>query len=85
MRRGRPGQETFKAWSDDYYQEVCKGRLKPVLDTIGYMKRLGIWVEVTTLVIPYRRVFHGTTQTTRLPGALGYQAIISPVFDLHVN
>lgn len=42
----------LKAWSDDYYQEVCKGRLKPVLDTIGYMKRLGIWVEVTTLVIP---------------------------------
>lgn len=42
----------LKAWSDLYYREVCKGRLEPVLDTIRHLKRLGIWVEVTTLVIP---------------------------------
>jgi pyruvate formate lyase activating enzyme len=42
----------LKAWSDDYYRKVCAGRLKPVLDTITNMKRMGIWVEVTTLVIP---------------------------------
>jgi len=42
----------LKAWSDEYYREICSGRLKPVLDSIAYMKQLGIWVEVTTLVIP---------------------------------
>lgn len=42
----------LKSFSDETYQKTCKGRLKPVLDTIAYMKRLEIWVEVTTLVIP---------------------------------
>lgn len=42
----------LKAWSDRYYRETCSGRLKPVLDAISHMKRLGIWVEVTTLLIP---------------------------------
>ncbi len=31
---------------------MCKARLQPVLDTIAAMKELGIWLEVTTLVIP---------------------------------
>ena len=30
----------------------CGAVLQPVLDTLQTMKRLGIWVEVTTLVIP---------------------------------
>ncbi len=42
----------LKAFSDEDYREACSGRLKPVLDSIRTMKRLGIWVEVTTLVIP---------------------------------
>jgi len=42
----------LKSWREDYYRNICKARLKPVLDAIGYMKKLGIWVEVTTLVIP---------------------------------
>jgi pyruvate formate lyase activating enzyme len=42
----------LKAYSEDACRETCKAHLKPVLDAIGYMKRLGIWGEVTTLVIP---------------------------------
>jgi pyruvate formate lyase activating enzyme len=42
----------LKAWSDSYYRETCSGRLKPVLEAIAHMKKLGIWLEVTTLVIP---------------------------------
>lgn len=38
--------------SDKFYREVCKARLGPVKDTIALMKELGVWVEVTTLVIP---------------------------------
>jgi pyruvate formate lyase activating enzyme len=37
---------------DDFYKKVCGARLQPVLDTIKLMKELGVWVEVTTLLIP---------------------------------
>lgn len=42
----------LKSFSDDFYRKVCKARLQPVLDTIARMKQMGVWVEVTTLVIP---------------------------------
>jgi pyruvate formate lyase activating enzyme len=39
------GDETF-------YQKLAGAKLQPVLDTIRLMKELGVWVEVTTLIIP---------------------------------
>ncbi|MFO7738600.1 MAG: AmmeMemoRadiSam system radical SAM enzyme [Desulfatiglandaceae bacterium] len=42
----------IKAFTDKFYKVVCGARLKPVLETIQLMKDLGIWVEVTTLIIP---------------------------------
>jgi pyruvate formate lyase activating enzyme len=42
----------LKSFRDDFYREQCGARLEPVLDTIRRMKELGIWVEVTTLLIP---------------------------------
>jgi pyruvate formate lyase activating enzyme len=42
----------LKAFKDETYRTVCGGRLEPVLETIRLMRRLGIWVEVTTLVVP---------------------------------
>jgi pyruvate formate lyase activating enzyme len=42
----------LKSFSDDFYRKVCKAKLKPVLETIARMKALGVWVEVTTLIIP---------------------------------
>ena len=42
----------LKSFRDESYKNMCKARLQPVLDTIAAMKELGIWVEVTTLVIP---------------------------------
>jgi len=42
----------LKSFSNDFYKEICGARLKPVLDTIAYAWEKGIWVEVTTLVIP---------------------------------
>lgn len=41
-----------KAFTDDFYRKVCKARLQPVLDNVRLMHELGVWVEVTTLVIP---------------------------------
>ncbi|MEW6585197.1 MAG: AmmeMemoRadiSam system radical SAM enzyme [Nitrospirota bacterium] len=37
---------------DEFYKKICGAKLEPVLNTIRLMKELGVWVEVTTLVIP---------------------------------
>ncbi|MFQ5952286.1 MAG: AmmeMemoRadiSam system radical SAM enzyme [Candidatus Omnitrophota bacterium] len=42
----------LKYFRDESYKKICKGSLQPVLDSIRNMKDAGIWVEVTTLVIP---------------------------------
>lgn len=42
----------LKGLSEEFYLKNCGAHLEPVLDAIKLYKRLGIWVEVTTLVIP---------------------------------
>jgi pyruvate formate lyase activating enzyme len=42
----------LKAFRDETYRKYTGARLQPVLDSLKVMKRLSIWVEVTTLVIP---------------------------------
>ena len=42
----------LKSFSDDIYQHVSGGHLQPVLDTILAMKKAGVWIELTNLVIP---------------------------------
>jgi pyruvate formate lyase activating enzyme len=42
----------LKGFDDARHRRVCGAKLQPVLDTIRRMKELGIWVEVTTLVVP---------------------------------
>jgi pyruvate formate lyase activating enzyme len=42
----------LKSFQEKFYKEVCGARLKPVLETLELMRQMGIWVEVTTLVIP---------------------------------
>jgi pyruvate formate lyase activating enzyme len=42
----------LKGFTDDFYMNVCGAGLQPVLDSIRLYKELGIWVEITTLVIP---------------------------------
>jgi pyruvate formate lyase activating enzyme len=41
----------LKSFRDEFYRKICHGRLQPVLDSIRYMKTLGFWVEVTTLIV----------------------------------
>ena len=42
----------LKSFSEDFYKKYCGARLSPVLDTIRGMKEHGIWIELTTLIIP---------------------------------
>ncbi|MCK4805788.1 MAG: radical SAM protein, partial [Candidatus Pacebacteria bacterium] len=42
----------LKSFSEDFYQKICKGRLEPVKKNIKKIWKMGIWIEVTTLIIP---------------------------------
>jgi len=42
----------LKSFNDEFYKKNCKASLKPVLDSIKFFHNKGIWVEVTTLLIP---------------------------------
>ncbi|MBN1549833.1 AmmeMemoRadiSam system radical SAM enzyme, partial [bacterium] len=42
----------LKAFRDETYKKYVCARLQPVLDSLRLMKKYGIWIEVTTLVIP---------------------------------
>jgi pyruvate formate lyase activating enzyme len=42
----------LKSIRNDHYLKICKAKLQPILDTIVKLKQLGVWVEVTTLIIP---------------------------------
>ncbi len=42
----------LKSFRQSYYSRVVGGRLNSVLDALRLMKKLNLWVEVTTLLIP---------------------------------
>ncbi|MBI3603963.1 MAG: AmmeMemoRadiSam system radical SAM enzyme [Nitrospirae bacterium] len=44
----------LKAFRESFYKRVCGAPLQPILDAIRLYKQLGIWIEITTLVIPGR-------------------------------
>jgi len=42
----------LKAITNKFYQQICDGRLEPVLKTLKLLKKLGMWFEIVYLVIP---------------------------------
>ncbi len=42
----------LKGFSEDFYRKVCGASLKGVLESILKYKKLDIWIELTTLIIP---------------------------------
>jgi len=42
----------LKSFSDEFYRKICFGKLEPILDAIKEMKKLGVWIELTNLIIP---------------------------------
>ena len=42
----------IKAFRDESYRKLMGGRLEPVLESCRMMKSLGIWLEITTLIVP---------------------------------
>ena len=42
----------LKSFDDKYYRKILKGGLQEILDGLKHFKKNGIWVEVTTLIVP---------------------------------
>jgi pyruvate formate lyase activating enzyme len=42
----------LKSINNQFYREVCRGRLEPVLETLELLKKNKIWLEITNLLIP---------------------------------
>ncbi len=42
----------LKAFSESYYRDVVAGELKPVLETLVTLRKLGKWTEIVYLVVP---------------------------------
>jgi pyruvate formate lyase activating enzyme len=42
----------LKAFTPEFYTKYCKAKLDGVLDSLKRIRDLGIWLEVTTLLIP---------------------------------
>jgi pyruvate formate lyase activating enzyme len=42
----------LKAFREDFYHKRCGAKLEGVLHSLQVMKKLGVWVEITTLIIP---------------------------------
>lgn len=42
----------LKAFSESFYSKVVTGQLKPVLDTLVTLRKMGKWIEIVYLVVP---------------------------------
>jgi pyruvate formate lyase activating enzyme len=43
----------LKAFTEEFYARVCAGQLRPVLDTLEYLRHeTDVWFEITNLLIP---------------------------------
>ena len=42
----------FKAYTEQFYREICSGTLQPVLDVLKLLSDIGIWYEMVVLIVP---------------------------------
>ncbi|MGW8178253.1 MAG: AmmeMemoRadiSam system radical SAM enzyme [bacterium] len=42
----------LKAFTEEYYRQVVNGELRPVMDALVTMRKLGAWTEIVYLVVP---------------------------------
>jgi pyruvate formate lyase activating enzyme len=70
----------LKAFSEGFYKSQCGAKLEPVLNSIKKAKELGIWVEVTTLLIPGLNDSDG-----ELKDIAGFLAGIDPEIPWHIS
>jgi pyruvate formate lyase activating enzyme len=69
----------LKSFDDRHYRELG-GRLQPILETISWLHRSGVWVEIVTLLIPG---FNDSEPELR--GLTQFLAGVSPDIPWHVT
>jgi pyruvate formate lyase activating enzyme len=69
----------LKSFDDRHYRELG-GRLQPILDTIQWLHRAGVWVEIVTLLVPG---FNDSEPELR--GLTQFLAGVSPDIPWHVT
>jgi len=70
----------LKAFSEKFYKDQCGAKLEPVLNSIKKARGLGIWVEVTTLLIPGLNDSDG-----ELKDIAGFLAGVDPEIPWHIS
>ena len=70
----------LKAFTDDFYRTMAGARLKPVLDSIKRMYEMGVWLELTTLLIPGHN-----DSPDELRRLAAFIASVSPDIPWHVS
>lgn len=70
----------IKGYSQSFYKDICGASLKPVLDTIEYAYKKGIWIETTTLLIPG---YNDSEEEIR--AIAKFQASIDPNIPWHIS
>lgn len=69
----------LKSFNENFYRKNCSAELKPVLQTIKSVFNAGIWIEITTLVIPGEN-----DSDEELESIAGFLADLSPEIPWHV-
>jgi pyruvate formate lyase activating enzyme len=70
----------LKAFTDRFYKEQCGAKLEPILRTLEIMRKMGVWVEVTTLLIP------GLNDSTdELKGLAGFLSNLDTDIPWHIS
>jgi len=70
----------LKSFSEEFYRDLCDGSLEPVLRNIRNAWGAGIWVEVTTLVIPGRN-----DSEKELNDIAAFMAGVDPSMPWHIS
>lgn len=70
----------LKFFRPESYRRISRARLEPVLEAIRLFRALGVWIEVTTLVIP------GVNDSdAELRGIAGFLRSVGPEVPWHVS
>jgi pyruvate formate lyase activating enzyme len=70
----------LKGFTEEFYKKVCNATLEPVKESIKTAKKMGIWTEVTTLIIPGEN-----DSPDELKRAAEWLASIDPNMPWHVT
>ncbi len=70
----------LKAWSETFYNKFCGGHLEPVLNTLRLLRETGVWLEITTLLIPGRN-----DNPTEIAELMDFIADLGPDVPWHVS